>query len=543
MQGLSETIEKNAIEALARKLEDAEAIAQRPLTQREIWKLKLDICRSFGLSRVPKNSEILYYLNPAARRTIEARLRRKGIRTKSGIAVITAITKPFDCPHGTCTFCPGGVRFGTPQSYTKNSPASVFGRVREFDPARQVSDSIRFLEENGHDTSKVELILLGGTILAMPKEYQAEFVRKSYDSLNESTSSGLHDAIIKNESAIHRCVGLTIETKPDWCRNEHIDLLHSYSCTRVEIGVQSLRNEVLKATNRGHTVQDTIDAFQISRDSAFKIVAHMMPGLPGSDPDKDLEDLLALVNDERFKPDMLKIYPTLVIEGTALYRQFKMGVYSPYDLPTLINLLCKFKKQVPPWLRIMRIQREIPDEEIFEGARAGNLRQLVLDELKHQDERCRCIRCREIGHKEDSGNFSLEEKSELILKRIDYEASEGHEIFLSFDDETTDTLHGFLRLRIPSGMEHRPEIREIGASIVRELHVYGQVVPVGEKGGGLAQSQHRGLGTQLLKEAERISLTEFQKKKQIVISASGTKEYYRKRGYDDDGAFVSKELR
>ncbi len=516
----------------------------RPLTQKEIWDLKLEICKEYSLNRVPKNSEILTVIKPEFRSTFEGRLRRKGIRTKSGIAIITAITKPFDCPHGTCTFCPGGVRFGTPQSYTKNSPAAVFGTARNFDPVKQVSDSLRFLKDNGHDTSKVELILLGGTILAMPIDYQKEFVKKSYDALNEKDSFDLSQSLIENEKAQHRCVGLTIETKPDWCREEHIDLLLSYGATRVEIGVQSLREEVLTATNRGHTLADTVKAFQVARDSAFKIVAHMMPGLPRSDSEKDLEDLLALFDDEKYRPDMLKIYPTLVVEGTALFRLFKMGKYHPYDLDTLVDLLCRFKQRVPPWVRIMRIQREIPNEEIFEGARAGNLRQIVLDEIERRGQRCRCIRCREVGHKsapDGSGEFEMNPVG-IRLNRYDYEASGGREVFLSFENESLEILHGFLRLRIPSGLEHRTEILGTRASLVRELHVYGPVVPVGERTPGVNQSQHRGLGSRLLAEAERISKEEFRKTKQIVISASGTKEYYRKRGYKDDGAFVSKQI-
>ncbi|MDG6921792.1 MAG: tRNA uridine(34) 5-carboxymethylaminomethyl modification radical SAM/GNAT enzyme Elp3 [Nitrososphaerota archaeon] len=330
------------------------------MSERAIWQIKLDVCKEFGLDRVPKNSEILEYLDPEERSEFESRLRRKNIRTSSGIAVITAITKPFNCPHGTCTFCPGGVRYGTPQSYTKNSPAASFGIARNFDPNQQVRDMIDFLHDNGHSTSKIEMILLGGTILAMPKEYQRDFVKSCFDSLNECVSTSLNDAIKKNENASHRCVGLTIETKPDWCRSEHIDTLLSYATTRVELGVQSLREDVLKEVNRGHTLEDTKRAFQLSKDSSFKVVAHMMPGLPKSDPDRDLEDLLSLVEDDQYKPDMLKIYPTLVVEGTALYQQFKMGLFKPYDLEQLKNILSKFKSRVPPWVRIMRIQREIP---------------------------------------------------------------------------------------------------------------------------------------------------------------------------------------
>ncbi len=524
-----------ACQEIALRLEEIEASGVLP-SSKEIWKVKLEVCRQYKLDLVPKNADILAFITPKNRKTFESSLRRKSIRTVSGIAVVTIITKPFDCPHGTCTFCPGGVRFGTPKSYTKNSPASVFGMKRNYDPAAQVRDLIHFLEDNGHDTSKVELILLGGTILAMPQDYQLDFVKKSYDALNSQTSISLEAAMKLNESSKHRCVGLTIETKPDWCGTKDVDSLLGYGATRVEIGVQSLQDKVLKLANRGHSIADTIHAFQIAKDSCFKIVAHMMPGLPGSDPDRDLDDLLTLIHEEKYRPDMLKIYPTLVVEGTSLYQQYKRGLYTPYTLDQLKEMLCRFKSKVPPWVRIMRIQREIPDDEIAVGEKAGNLRQLILDEMASRGLACQCIRCREIGHRK------LELDDRVQLQRIDYQSSGGDEIFLSYESEKSRTLHGFLRLRMPSGGEHRSEIRESKTSLVRELHVYGQVVPIGERSKHPAQSQHRGLGTSLLQEAERISREEFGKSKILVISASGTKEYYRKRGYSDEGAFVSKHL-
>lgn len=522
---------------IAKRLQEGESLSGSELDERDIWRVKLEVCRKHRIDRIPKNSEILDCLDSSQRSAFLSRLRRKKIRSISGIAVITAITRPFNCPHGTCTFCPGGVPSGTPQSYTKNSPAAAFGSARDYDPHRQVCDMLNFLNENGHDTSKIELILLGGTILAMPQRYQTDFVKSCYEALTGKQTASLEDAISENERASHRCVGLTIETKPDWCRANHVDTLLSYGATRVEIGVQSLRNEVLQFANRGHTINDTINAFRTSKDSSFKIVAHMMPGLPKSDPDKDLQDLTKLLEDEDYRPDMLKIYPTLVVEGTALHKQFQLGHYKPYNIDQLIEILCKFKTNIPPWIRIMRIQREIPKEEIAEGTRAGNLRQIVLEEMARRNLTCRCIRCREVGHRVESTDHF----GNIILSRTDYKASLGEEIFLSFEDQSTSTLFGFLRLRIPSGSEHRPEIKDQRAALVRELHVYGPVVPIGEKWFGSSQAQHRGLGSSLLLEAEKIS-REYSRKKLVVISAVGTREYYRKRGYANNGAFVSKSL-
>ncbi|MGI0090133.1 MAG: tRNA uridine(34) 5-carboxymethylaminomethyl modification radical SAM/GNAT enzyme Elp3 [Nitrososphaerales archaeon] len=535
---------------IANRLSILESAKRTPLDLKAISRVKLLVCKEYGLDRVPKNSEILEFLDGKERAKFESRLRRKSVRTKSGIAVVTVITKPFECPHGTCIFCPGGVRFGTPQSYTKNSPAAAFGMARDYDPKRQVVDMLSFLEDNGHNTSKIEMILLGGTVLAMPKEYVEDFVRRCYEALNERESLGLEDAIRTNETAAHRSVGLTIETKPDWCREEHVDRLLSYGTTRVEIGVQSLREDVLKFANRGHDLGDTIRAFRLLKDSSLKVVAHMMPGLPKSDPDKDLGDLLNLVEDQKYRPDMLKIYPTLVVEGTALYKLYRIGGYKPYDLEQLKEILCRFKSRVPPWMRIMRIHREIPKEEIADGTNgAGNLRQIILEEMERRSLKCRCIRCREVGRKGgEEGKCSSEEKDDgLSLKRINYASSGGEEVFISFEDERSDSLSAFLRLRIPSGSEYRREIRGQDASLVRELHVYGTVVPIGERRRpGYKKSdqpQHTGLGSRLLLEAERISKEEYSKKKIIVISAVGTREYYRRRGYSDDGVFVSKEIR
>ena len=517
--------------------------SSQQLTFSNIMNIKMEVCKKYQIDKIPRNSEILNYITTSNLPSIRNFLKRRSVRSRSGVAVITAITRPFSCPHGTCIYCPGGVRFGTPQSYTKGSPAVEYGLARNYDPTRQVQDALNSLLKNGHDISKIELIVLGGTVLAMPTDYQRWFIKSCYDALNGKVSENLEDALKINEYAQNKCVGFTIETKPDWCKEKHIDMLLSYGATRVEIGVQSLKENVLKFTNRGHTLQDTIESFRIAKDSAFKIVAHMMPRLPYSTAEDDYDDLVKLVTDERYMPDMLKIYPTLVIEGTALYELYKMGKYTSYSDEELIEMLCRFKSIVPSWMRIMRIQREIPKEEITAGMKSGNLRQIIRSKMKEKGIRCNCIRCREVGFKISMGELESPPYIEdAKLKRIDYESSDGQEIFLSVEDEKSDSLFGFLRLRIPSGREHRKEIKDKNASLVRELHVFGYVVPIGEDPIPSQQIQHRGIGTRLLMEAEKISREEFDRNKQIVISATGTKQYYRKRGYYDDGPYVSKLL-
>jgi elongator complex protein 3 len=291
---------------------------------------------------------------------------------------------------------------------------------------------------------------------------------------------------------------------------------------------------VYKKVNRGHTLADVVDAFRIARDSGYKIVAHMMPGLPGSSPEKDVEDFHRLFEDEAFKPDMLKVYPTLVLEQTGLYKLYKSGKYRAYSDDDLVNVIMEMKKMVPPHVRIMRVQREIESDDIVAGPKSGNLRQIVLARLKKQGHSCRCIRCREAGLQK-----KYPAENEVELKRTDYAASGGDEAFLSFESRDGETMLGFLRLRKVNS-PHRQELRN--AAIVRELHVYGQALAVGSETDG-ASMQHRGYGMKLMQEAERIARDEMGAEKISVISAVGTREYYKTRlGYRQDGPYVSKVL-
>jgi len=457
----------------------------------------------------------------------------KPAKTASGVAVVAVMPKPYECPHGRCTYCPGGIEFNTPLSYTGTEPATKAAQKFSYDPYMQVRGKIEQLQARGHDTGKTEIVIVGGTFPFMPSDYQREFAKSCYDALNGRRSSSLQEAITNNETADNRCVGFTVETKPDYCKEPHIDLMLELGVTRVEIGVQSLRDSVYKLVYRGHTLDDVVDAFRIARESGYKIVAHMMPGLPGSSPEKDIEDFKRLFEDDAFKPDMLKIYPTLVLEHTSLLKMHQSGKYRAYSDDDLVDVIVEAKKVVPEWVRIMRVQREIESKDIVAGPKSGNLRQIVLRKLREQGHSCRCIRCRETGLQK---KYPAEE--DVVLKRTDYSASGGHEIFLSYESADGDTVLGFLRLR-KVARPHRSELA--GSAIVRELHVYGQAVSVGSK--EIESSyQHRGYGTKLLREAERIAKDEFGVSKIAVISAVGTRQYYKKLGYRQDGPYVSKVL-
>jgi elongator complex protein 3 len=378
----------------------------------------------------------------------------------------------------------------------------------------------------------MEIVIVGGTFLFMPKDYQENFIKSCYDALNGFDSKTLQEAKSNNEHSKIRNVGFTIETKPDYCKKDHVDWMLDYGITRIEIGVQSLQERVYEIVNRGHDYNDVTESFQISKDAGFKIVAHMMPGLPTVTPDEDIADFKKLFDDPQLKPDMLKIYPSLVLENTPLYEDYKQGKYTPYSDTDLINVLTEMKKNVPKWVRIMRVMREIGPNEIVAGPKSGNLRQIVHQNLAKQGASCKCIRCREAGLKKNP------EQQSLSLKRINYESSGGEEVFLSYED-ADESIYGFLRLRKPSNLAHRKEVCT-DSCIVRELHVYGKSLKLGQKGEN--NIQHSGLGKNLMKEAEKISREEFDANKLLVISAVGTREYYQKIGYSLYGPYMGKPL-
>ncbi|RNJ79586.1 MAG: tRNA uridine(34) 5-carboxymethylaminomethyl modification radical SAM/GNAT enzyme Elp3 [Nitrosopumilus sp. B06] len=486
------------------------------------------VCSKYSLARMPRNHEILATVRDSDFERLKKVLLKKPAKTASGVAVVALMPKPYACPHGRCTYCPGGVEFNSPNSYTGKEPPSLNAIDNNFDPKGQITSKIQKLVAFGHDPSKMELVIVGGTFLFMPEKYQENFIKSCYDALNGTESASLQEAKKNNESAAIRNVGFTIETKPDYCKQKHVDMMLHYGVTRVEIGVQSLQQRVYEIVNRGHTYKDVTESFQISRDAGYKIVSHMMPGLPTMTPDEDIADFGKLFSDPELRPDMLKIYPSLVIENTPLYEQYKRGEYVPYSDEEMIRVLAEAKRIVPKWVRIMRIQREITPGEITAGPKSGNLRQIVRERMARDGTSCRCIRCREADPSK---------RSDMSLDRVDYDASGGREVFLSFEDKG-GAIYGFLRLRHPSTLAHRDEVSK--CCIVRELHVYGRSLPLGER--DTSEIQHSGLGKKLMHEAERIASEEFDAKKMLVISAVGTRQYYQKLGYSLYGPYMAKAL-
>ena len=455
---------------------------------------------------------------------------KKLTRTLSGVTPIAVMLKPYPCPHGRCIYCPA---INSPNSYTQDSAPVLRAKRHNYDAYKQVIARLESYKAMGHATSKCELIIMGGTFFGYPKDYRKNFVKKCFDALNGKISQSLEEAKKLNEKAEHRCVALCIETRPDFCGEKEINELLELGCTRVELGVQSLDDRVYEITNRGHSLKDVIRATQLLKDSAFKVHYHFMPGL-FSTPEKDIKMFKKMFENQDFKPDGVKIYPTLVVEGTKLAEMWKKGEYEPYDESTLIELLARLKEIVPKWVRITRIMRAIPKKYILAGATRSDLRDLVKAYMKKRGMKCSCIRCREIGYRMRAG--IKPEKIELL--REDYKASKGREIFLSFEDEKNDILVALLRLRIPY-KPFRKEITEKTA-LVRELHVYGSEVEIGKRHANAFQ--HKGFGKALLKEAENIAKNEFGCEKILVIAGVGAREYFYKLGYKQDGPYVSKIL-
>jgi elongator complex protein 3 len=501
--------------------------------------LKKEAAIKYNMQKVPSNSEMIRLLTPEEKPRLLALLRRKKTRTISGVTVVAAMTKPHPCPQAEpCAYCPGGPAMGVPQSYTGFEPAAMRGLQNDFNPFLQVKSRIEQLQAIGHNVDKIELIIMGGTFPAMPLDYQTWFVQRCLDAITRKESSCLEEAKKNAErSRIHN-VGITVETRPDWAKETHVDHMLSMGVTRVEMGVQNPNDKIYHLVGRRHTVRDIAESTRIMKDAGLKTVYHLMPGLPGSSRRKDLQAFKSIFTDPRFKPDMIKIYPCLVLKNTRAYEWYRKKVFRPYTNEEAADLIAEIKKDVPRWMRIMRVQRDIPAPLIVAGVNRSNLRQLVQQKMAEEGTKCNCIRCREVGHQTDN-KLKLDPQEVRVLTTR-YNASEGEEIFVSAEDLKNDVLVGYLRLRIPSERAHRREVKSKPCSMVRELHVYGPLVPVGKH---LVEAwQHKGYGNILLAKAESITREDYGLKRILVISALGTKQYYKRLGYTHDGVYMSKTL-
>ena len=539
----SESINIEKIKKIARAIIDY--LLKHPNTPREkITNIKGKYAKKFNFNKVIKNATILTYSTEEEKQILTQLLRRRTTRTLSGVSVIAIMTKPLPCP-GTCVYCPG--QDSQPdqkvaQSYTGREPAAMRSIHNNYNAYRQVKSRIEDLEAIGHTVDKIELIVMGGTFLSSAIIYQEEFIKGAYEGILEKRVKTLEEVKRLSEKSKRRLIGLTIETRPDYCTEPYVDRMLNYGATRVEIGIQTVFDEIYKKNNRGHTTQDSIDAIRIAKDAGLKINAHMMPNLPGSNFAKDLESFDILFSHPEYRPDMLKIYPCLVIKGTKLYDWWKDGRYTPYSLDELINLIAKIKQHLPPYVRIQRIMRDIPAFLIEAGCKKSNLRQLVNTRLKELDINCNCIRCREYGIIKREKNIEEGLFNNIKLNRLDYKASLGQETFLSYENKKEGYLVGYLRLRKPSEFAHRPELRDGKTMIIREVRVVGELVPKDANPRNNNQLQHRGYGKLLMENAEKIAVEDYNSKKLAVISGIGARDWFYKMGYKLDGYYVSKKL-
>jgi len=547
-------------------------IKKRKISKDKLSKLKTKFCKKHGLVKPPTDIEIL--LNPKEKDIpkIKALLLTKPVRTASGVSVVAIMTKPIKCPHGACTMCSSMVEDGIPQSYTGKEPATRRALRNSFDPYLQVFNRLEQYGVSGHSFDKIELIVMGGTFPSFPKKYQEKFVTYAFKALNdfsklffknntfnftkfkkffelpgdigdEKRTKSIHKKLLKLKNKTNsnlkkeqnyndktsriKCIGITIETRSDYGRLKHGNEMLKLGCTRIELGIQSVYDKALKAIKRGHTAQDNIDSIKELKDLGFKLNFHYMPGLPGISKRKDLMGMLQLFDDEDYRPDMLKIYPCMVVKNSKLYRDWKNKKFKPITTKKAAEMIAEFKQFVPPYCRIMRVQRDIPTYATEAGVGMTNLRQLIQQVMEKEEIECNCIRCREIGRQKKPPKG----KNELMI--MHYGASQGNEFFIAA--EIGNCIVGFCRLRFPYEFL-RKEITESSA-LIRELHVYGSATIIGKKG----KIQHTGIGKALLKKAEEICKM-YYKDKIVVISGIGARGYYRKLGYKPEGPYMVKKI-
>ncbi|MCC6639505.1 tRNA uridine(34) 5-carboxymethylaminomethyl modification radical SAM/GNAT enzyme Elp3 [Candidatus Falkowbacteria bacterium] len=509
-----------------------------PLHEKEVVKIIRKHSKKAKIAPPSKKELLISYHTLVDNKSIEKNLaledtlKKREIRTLSGVAPIAVLTKPYFCP-GKCAFCPTETRM--PKSYLSNEPAVMRAVLNKWDPYDQVVSRLKAYKANGHDTSKCEFIVIGGTWSFLPKRYQSWFIKRLFDGLNGFTATSLAKAQKFNETAQHRAVGLCLETRPDYITTQEVIRMRELGCTRVEIGLQSTDVEVLKLNKRGHGVETVRRATRLLRDAGFKISYHLMPNLPGATPDKDIQTFRDTFNDPGLKPDMVKIYPCVVVKDAEIYDWWKNGTYKPYDDETLFNTLIECKKFIPTYCRVTRLIRDIPTTSVYAGNMRANLRQDILQHLQKINQPCRCIRCREPKHQEVDPNS-------ITLTHLAYETEGGTEYFISYESKDNSTLFGFVRLRLPFDISKKitsklPALKK--SALIRELHVYGAVVPINSQGNKV---QHKGLGTRLMHEAEKIA-AQHGYNKISVISGIGVRKYYEKLGYHQESTYMTKTIR
>ncbi len=517
-----------------------------PQQESDILIAKRKFCKLSDQAEAPTNAELLteYKKLKLNQPQLLNLLRKRQIRTLSGVAPIAVLTKPYPCP-GKCAYCPNEAQM--PKSYLSNEPAVMRAILNKFNPYAQVQMRLRALANNGHPIDKLELIVMGGTWSFLPETYRYWYIKECFRAANDfprniktkkhtslkTLKTELKKEQTRNESAKNRIIGLTLETRPDYINENELWQMREMGCTRIEIGVQHIDNKILMLNQRGHGVEATIQATQLMRQFGFKVTYHLMLNLPGSTPAKDFNMFQAVYNDPRFQPDQVKIYPTVVAKGALIYQWYKQGKWRPYTTQQLINLIIKIKSITPPWVRIIRVIRDIPKESIIAGNKITNLRQIIKNKMEQQNLSCQCIRCREAGHqiKFSISNFQFSNKLQLpspkIIKRT-YKVLNGTEYFLSFESKDKKILYAFCRLFLPINSN---------TALIRELHTYGQMIPFGQTG----HIQHSGLGKQLLAQAEKIA----QQKKYThlkIISGIGVRNYYRRLGYRLSNTYMFKRL-
>ena len=526
--------------------------------------LKIKLSKRYGLKRIPRNFEVNF-------KEMDKTMNIKPVRTMSGVAPIAIMSKPIRCRHGACLMCPDYVKEGVAMSYTGKEPASMRAIRNDYSAYLQVMNRLEQYHALRKEVEKIELIIIGGTFPSFDVNYQNEFIKEALQAMNDFSEmfynknkfnrkkfmkffellgdfsnkerverikkellehkkeTTLEKEQLRNENAKIKNVTMAVETKPDWCFENEINNMLNQGVTRVELGVQTIKNDTLKFINRGHNLNDTKKAIRLLKDAGYKVGFHWMLGLPNTTREEDIEMFKELFSNSSYKPDALKIYPCMVFKNTPLYRIWEKGDFEPVTTEEAASRIVEMKKYIPKYCRVMRVQRDIPTYRREAGVDRTNLRQIIHEKMKKENLKCNCIRCREPMNKEIKWD-------NVKLNRIDYDNCGGKEIFLSFEDVKNDIILGFLRLRIPN-KSFREEINE-NTAIVREMHVYGTAAAIGEKG----EVQHRGLGKKLLKEAEKISLEEFNRKKVVVTSGIGARPYFRELGYIRDGPYMSRVL-